>query len=192
MEDKKNFYITIALGFLVFLVMLLVVYLTVMKKPNVSKVVPTKNVVLPEATKYKGYLELRPEKDEYKLGEQIVVDVLADSDNQTVFGFDLVVNYDPTKLKFISNTVTDQTLQSIVKKSLGAVNISAFKGVDGAEGQVYTGTEIAKLNFAPIKAEKANISLKFAKNKTDETNLLNDTLNEDTLTRVINTSVIIK
>lgn len=192
MEDKKHLYATIGLGFLVFLVMLLVVYLTVVKKNNVTTPAPTNNVVIPEATKYKGYIELKPEKSEYKLGEQIVVKVIADSDNQTIFGFDLVVNYDPKTVKFVSSTTTNKKLQSIVKKSLGGVNISAFKGMDGAIGEAYAGTEIATMIFAPIKADNTTISLKFAKNKTDETNLINDDLNEDTLTRVINTSVTIK
>lgn len=193
MEDKKHLYATIGLGFLVFLVMLLVVYLTVVKKNNVTTTpTPTSNVVVPEATKYKGYIELKPEKSEYKLGEQIVVKVIADSDNQTVFGFDLVVNYDPKTVKFVSSTTTNKQLQSIVKKSLGGVNISAFKGMDSAMGEAYAGKEIATMIFAPIKADNTSISLKFAKNKTDETNLINDDLNEDTLTRVINASVVIK
>lgn len=193
MEDKKHLYATIGLGFLVFLVMLLVVYLTVVKKNNVTTTQTKKDAVVPETTKYKGYIELRPEKSEYKLGEQIVVKVIADSDNQTVFGFDLVVNYDPTAVKFVSNTIVNQQLQTIVKKSLGGVNISAFKGIiEGSKSEAYAGTEIATMIFAPIKASDTNISLKFAKNKTDETNLINDDLNEDTLTRVINTSIKIK
>lgn len=192
MEEKKHFYVTITLGFLVFIIMLVVVYLTVVKKNSVVQTLPVANTqAQEEVTKYKGYFQLSPVKAEYKLGELIIVQVLANSDNQSVSGFDLVVTYNPTKLKYMSNEVLDKDFQAITKNNKGILKITAYKTTSDVGGKVFADKALVSLNFAPITTGEASISLMFAKNQTNETNLLNDQ-NEDVLTIIKSANITIK
>ena len=181
----------VILGFLAFIVLLFVFYLTMVKKSSTVKTTTTKIVPTMVVTKYKGFLELTPAKTDYKIGEMITVKVLASSDSQSISGFDLVVNYDPTKIKYMSNSLLDKDFQAIVKDKKGVLKITAYKINDNAKNKVFDKTDLVDLNFAAIKASTANLSLMFAKNQTNDTNLLNDQ-NEDVLTRVTSTAVSIK
>ena len=120
-----------------------------------------------------GSLEVKTDKDNYKVGEVVTLRVFADSKGKPVRGFDVQVSFDP---EFLS--ITEKVTPSLTQFDLFVENDSNRFTVSGiqkeaiSEDQIFTNTALFRYQFKIKKTGKTQINLVQAANSTNESNLI--------------------
>lgn len=193
-DNSKHLIVPVLLGFGIFLILAVVIFFTnysssYYQKPNKSSQKTTGNTVF---VKQKGYFELLSEKTEYKLGEKITIKVIADSNKKTVSGYDLIINYDSKKVKYITNRSLEKTFQNIVRSDKDKLVIMGYKPpTEIKKNIVFEKSAILELDFASIKNDKSSFTIDMKNGATNESNIV-DEQSVDLLGEVKNISITIK
>lgn len=138
----------------------------------------TTQVPLPQTS-----IILSSAKAEYKLGEQIVVDVNISSAKQ-VDGVDLIITYDPKVLSAqpaILSTMFSDYPQNKVDSNLGKVSIS---GITTQTGGVIPEGNFGSISFVAKTAGITKIAFDFTAGQTGDTNVSQTGTGADILQKV--------
>lgn len=128
-------------------------------------------------------ITLSSSKTEYKLGEQIVVDINIASAKK-VDGVDLIIKYDPKVLSAqstILGTIFADYPQNTVDAALGKVSIS---GITSQPGGVVPNGVFGKLNFVAKAVGTTKITFDFTPGQTGDTNVSQTGTSKDILEKV--------
>ncbi len=142
--------------------------------------------IIPTTEPTQGSLNLKIENEEISLStdKELKIDLIADSNEKNIIGYDLVLSYDPLAFDFVKATSDLADFKIYSYKRDGYLSFLATKTLQSQTSSVFTQTKIASLVFKPIKAGKFSFSLKplMGKDKTDlvtdKTEVLNPKLNE--------------
>jgi hypothetical protein len=155
------------------------------KSPSVKKTTGTV-VTIPTVKPTEGSLNLISEKEKISLSadKEVIINLVADSNEKNIVGYDLVLSYDPLAFTFVNATSNITDFQIYTYKRDNYVSFLAAKTVQSQTQVVFTQTKIASFVFRPLKTGKFNFSLKplIGKDKTDlvtdKTEVFSPKLNE--------------
>ncbi|MFH0979871.1 MAG: cohesin domain-containing protein [Candidatus Roizmanbacteria bacterium] len=144
-------------------------------------------VPLAETEPTEGTLNLvfdQEEETSFPKGEEITINLEADSMEKNIVGYDVVLSYDPLAFEFVKATsvLADFKIYSYKKDSY--LTLLGTKILQSQTPSVFDKTKIVSLVFRPLKAGQFDFALKpvFNKDKTDfitdETKILSPALNE--------------
>ena len=157
------------------------------KKPLSEKETITTTMIIPTVKPTQGLLNLKlfgNEKISLSGDKELKIDLVADSNEKNIVGYDLVLSYDPLAFDFVKATSNLADFKIYSYKRDGYLSFLATKTLQSQTPSVFTQTKIASLVFKPIKAGKFSFSLKplMGKDKTDlvtdKTEVINPKLNE--------------
>lgn len=136
-----------------------------------------------------GSLQLTSLKNQYKLGDKILVRAILDSGGNPVEGADLILRFDPKVLSLSKGDVKSGKIFPTyplieVEREKGMVWISGTSTENSFNGIGI----MAELNFSAKSAGKTTVSLEFKKGDTRDSNMV-DSKGKDILEKVQNLEV---
>jgi len=156
------------------------------KKPLSEKEAITTTITVPTVKPTQGSLNLKLfGKEEISLStdKELKIDLVADSNEKNIVGYDLVLSYDPLAFDFVKATSNLADFNIFSYKRDNYLSFLATKSLQSQTSAVFAQTKIASLIFRPIKTGKFSFSLKSLMGKdktdlvTDKTEILNPRLN---------------
>ena len=138
------------------------------------------NMVIPTAVPSQGSLSLVTNAIDSRFtisGGQVTVDLMGDSNNKKVGGYDVVLSYDPKKIEFVS-AVSGLSDFKIYASNKGEYIVFTAVQSLSSQAMVFQKTKLATLNFRPLKIGKISLSLRSSTDKystdfvTDKTEVL--------------------
>lgn len=158
------------------------------KKPVVEKAAVSTSLAIPTVKPTEGSLSFKQENEALlSAGNNLVIDLMADSNGKNITGYDLALSYDPLAFEFVNaeSSLTDFKIYTYKRDNY--LSFLATKSPQNQTSAVFIQTKIASLVFKPIKVGKFIFSLKslIGKDKTDlvtdKTEILIPTLNQITI-----------
>lgn len=151
-----------------------------------TSIIKEEKMIIPTAEPIQGSLNLKLENEETSLSrdKELKIDLVADSNEKNIVGYDLVLSYDPLAFDFVKVTSNLADFKIYSYKRNGYLSFLATKSPQSQKSSVFTQTKIASLVFRPMKTGKYSFSLKplIGKDKTDlvtdKTEVLNPKLNQ--------------
>jgi len=155
-----------------------------------SSTIKQEKMIIPTVKPAQGSLNLTPENKEISLSgdKELIIDLVADSNEKNIVGYDLVLSYDPLAFNFIKATTDLVDFKIYSYRRDNYLSFLAAKSPQSQTLSVFTQTKIASLVFRPLKAGKYSFSLKplIGKDKTDlvtdKTEVLNPVVNNIIIT----------
>jgi len=115
-----------------------------------------------------GVLSLVSTKQSYIMNENISVDVLANSQNFDIVGYDVLINYDSQALELIQAESLINEFQIFKINDPGKLTVTGTKNLVANTSNIWTDRKIIQLTFKPKKTGKfyINITNQIGKEKT--------------------------
>lgn len=107
-----------------------------------------------------------------KVGVPLTLTLVADSDNQSVAGYDIVLKYDPEVVMYNSNKSLIDDFDVVSRKEDKTVTLIGFKKLSATTPQVFANTNVMEITFTPTKAGTASFEIEFVPNATTDSNLM--------------------
>lgn len=154
-----------------------------------------------------AYLSARPDKDVYRIGQEILIDFRVAAD-RPIAGADVIFTYDPTFLRLVSDT--PEASQEFIQDSSGTTRRAAvfndfpyaqlssvapqksqyaFSAVLGALESFQGGGSVAVLRFEALRAGQTNIEIVSRGSSASDSNVAYE--GEDILKSVRNATIAI-
>lgn len=185
MENHNKQFLTImfALLSLVFLVLIFSLVMNLRKTkpptggPTTTQVSPT---IPPPVVKEKGSLTLKAKNNETVTSQKnpVTLYVYAYSDNQPITGYDAILNYDSTKVDFVSHKNLQPDFQVFTKKEKNRLIITGIKNLNSTATTVFTDSSLVELTFQPQKTGQVNFSIEYTPDSKKDSNLITDKTSE--------------
>lgn len=118
------------------------------------------------------------------INNEIQIDVIADSIENNISGYDLALAYDPTVFEFVRATSGLGDFKIYTYKKNNYLSVLGTKSPLSQTSSVFSQTKVATLFFKPIKTGNYSLSLKSLIDVdktdlvTDKTGILNPKLND--------------
>lgn len=189
LENHKAFFYLLSIFFAVFAgTGIFIAMNTTSKKPAVvnkglSQTV-TKSIIVPSAPVTEGALSLTSTKSQVlSTDEEVVVDIVADSNGKNITGYDLALNYDPIAFDFVKATSSRTDFKVYTYNRGNYLSFLVTKVPQSDQTSVFAQTKVISLVFKPNKKGNYKFSLesKIDKDKTDlvtdKTEILDPVLN---------------
>jgi hypothetical protein len=175
-EQSNHKVLAIAvIGFVLLAFVFLVMYLRSMGGAAAPQQNNTKTATSPTVALGKGKMHLKATQTSFKVGEPVIVTVYADSDNNSVAGFDAVIQFDPALVSYISAKSLVADFQApIARKDERKVTVFSFKKLDSEKPVVLSDTPVVELTFKAMKAGSAPFTFEFTPPSTKDTNLMDE------------------
>ena len=186
-EKSKTIFVYLLVIFLAVFIGTSIFLISNSKKPLAEKEKIATTVTIPTVKPTQGSFDLKlfeNEKISLLTGKELNIDLIADSNEKNIAGYDLVLSYDPSAFNFVKATsdLADFKIYSYKRDSY--LSLLATRSPQSQTSAVFTQTKIASLVFKPLKAGKYSFSLKplIGQDKTDlvtdKTEVFNPKLNE--------------
>jgi hypothetical protein len=120
-------------------------------------------------------LILTTPKIKYSQSEKIIITAVADSQNQFITGFDVLINFDP---EFLS--LTDKKSPALPNfdyfgsNQNGLLQTSAVQKTSIKQPQVFKNQKLFEFEFTAKKSGKTQIGIVYMPNSTSDSNLINN------------------
>lgn len=160
-------------------------------KGGISSIItsyPTAPIVLGNG---KIYLKTKDGKNIYTTSEQINLVVYASSDEKSITGYDIVINYDPKKVKFISNNNLLSNFQIFPYDGKGKVMLTGIKKISSNVSSSFADTILGEIVFQPLASGNISFLPEFIPGSKKDSNLI-DSENKEVLGKVEGVSITIK
>ena len=143
--------------------------------------------VTPVKQKEKGVLKVstKDNKRNYKVGDTVELLVSANSDGQSVIGYDVMLTYDATKLQFKESQSLDPSFNMFTFTKKGKVSLTGVKRVKPAVSTVMSGAPLGKVTLKALSAGPVAVTVDFISDSLKDSNLINNK-NKDVLGSVEN------
>lgn len=166
-------------------VFLLLIFSVVMKlrKPTPPTGGPTTTQVsptIPLLVKEKGRLTLKAKNNDTVASQKnpLTLYVYADSDNQPITGYDVILSYDSDLVNFINHKNLQPDFQVFTKKEKGKLIITGIKNLNSTAPTVFTDSSLVELTFQPQKTGQVNFSIEYTPDSKKDSNLITDKTSE--------------
>ena len=176
------------IGFFVILIVALSTLLIIQGFMSVRKTVPpTKPVPTQQPYNMNNQAHLFLKSDRGPLFsslEPMTVSVVANSNDRDIVSFDIVLLFDPKKVKYIEEKSTDPNFQIFTRPSEGQLIITGVRKL-GSTPSALPNTTLTELSFEPLVKEPFDIKLQFTPGNKKDSNLI-DKESQDILQSVQN------
>jgi len=108
-----------------------------------------------------------------KIDDEVQINVVADSNESNISGYDLALSYDPLAFDFVRATSNLSDFKIFSYKKSKDLSLLGTKSIQSQEPSVFSQTKIVSLFFKPVKIGSYNFSLK-SKIDIDKTDLVTD------------------
>ena len=151
--------------FVVFVLVLMTVFLIianqlkknqVLTQTNQTEVSPT--VILAKTKDGKMELILK-ESAQPVVGQPFSLILLADSNGKNITGFDTLIGYDKTALEFVNATALKEDFKVSSFENIVGKTIDGARKIQYNQPVVFNNTELAELNFKPLKVGVFSINV---------------------------------
>jgi hypothetical protein len=137
-------------------------------------------------------ISIKTSKDAYSLSENILITAIANSNNQSVRGFDVLIEYDPQFLTLTNRKSRTQNDFIYYGSNTGKLlQVSAVQKPESGKDIKFNANALFEFEFKPKKTGKTSFKMVFAPKATNETNLI-DKNSKDILTQVYGKEIEIK
>ena len=172
MENNKIYITLLAVFLFIFVGTSLTLYLS-KKNPAENQLAATVQNQLPVPTVMPQVgailLQLPDGATKFRVGTPVTIQVLADSHNEGIVGWDMLLDYDTTAADFVgaSSALPDFKIYSYRRANW--LTLTSIQSLSSKTPSVFTGKVIATLTFRPKKAGNLIITIKAAEGneKTD-------------------------
>lgn len=130
-----------------------------------------------------GKIYLQIEEKELFLNQPFKLLVFADSSDEPITGFDVVLTYDPKKLEFKNLNSLIPEYQIFKKVEGNEIRITAIKPLEVKTLTIFKNTPLMEIFFSPQRPGETEVNLEFSPNAKNESNLINNQT-EDILSQV--------
>lgn len=100
-----------------------------------------------------------------KIGVPFIVSVNANSKESDIIGYDVVLQYDPTVLEFVSTNSMVSDFQIFNRVGIDTISVTGTKAVQAKQKTVFNGTGIVSFTFKPKKTTTTEIMLQGVRGK---------------------------
>lgn len=179
-------YLPLASGFLVLVLSLAVGVLTVTSRANPNQNLSTK------ASESNASLSLSPINGTYDLTSKVTypVGIIMDSGGKAIDGVDVVISYDPAKVKIVDSTVTSASVFENIPANSAAGGKIRFSGLT-FNAKPVSGI-IGTFRIQPIAKGNVEFSFEFTPGSTTDSNIADHASAQDILGKVTNAKFTIK
>ena len=152
----------------------------VQKTTNNLASIKQENLIIPTAVPSQGSLSLVTNVADarFALASGVVsVELVADSSGKNIGGYDVVLNYDPKKIEFVSAVSNLSDFKIYSNNNGNFLTLTAVQSLSN-QAVVFKEARLATLNFRPLKTGKISLSLRSSTDKyltdlvTDKTEVL--------------------
>lgn len=160
---NKNQYLFVMVGVLVvFVVIIGFLFLNQSKKTIVQNTNQNMVETTPVPTKIvnRGSLMLVTYMPSVKVGEQLVMTVVGESEKQLVTGFDTLVSYDTSAFDFVEGKSKLDNFSLYTFKRSSHITITAVKALQSTTPTMFSQLPVMTLTFMPKKAGSYAFSVK--------------------------------
>lgn len=119
----------------------------------------------------------------YKAGQPVTVQVYADSADEEITGYDLVLQFDQKIVKYTANRAQFADFQSFVAQKEGMVTITAVKKINATTPSVFKNSLIHEFTFQAVSPGNTSVTFDYVPGSKKDSNLIN-TKSEDILGKV--------
>lgn len=183
-------------GIIIFIILIIALQISYknLNPVQIKNILPTGSAL--DKNIYTGILEtkLNSQKTFFSKNEIIPIDIYGFSQNKNITGFDIVIKYDPKKIKYLSSKGILDNFVYVVKedKKIGNLKITAFKKIDDTTSSAKLDeTKLISLDFSGLVSGKHSLSMEYKKGESSDSNLITEN-NLDILGTVKNLYVEVK
>jgi len=150
------------------------IFLIINNKNSASKGEVTTATSIPNVISTQGSLSLKlASGSKVTKNSEVQIDLLADSNEKNIAGYDLALSYDSSSFEFVKAVSNLADFKIYTYKRDGYLSFLATRSLQSQAPSVFVQSKIASLNFRPIKTGKFTFSLKPSMGK-DKTDLVTD------------------
>ncbi len=177
-----------------FLSIIIIVFVALKISYNTrSKVV---NTPVPTPTPIRNgklFLATKNNKTNYLMTEKINLDVVGISKNEIIAGYDIVLKYDPKKVKYIDKVNSYDLFNLILRNNEkdGTITIIGYKNISQKMNAIFNNKKLLELSFAPVSKGMTKFEFLASNGSLSDSNLINGK-NQDVLGEVKNALLLIK
>lgn len=142
-------------------------------KPN--SLSPTSSITsfLPSTTG-QFILKTKNQKKIFSQNEPIIISVFADSSNQSISGYDVVLIFDQQRINFSSAKSLINDFQVFTQQKENKLFITGTKKLSANQPIVFSQTPILEITFQPKQKGQINIFFDYQPKSTKDSNLINE------------------
>ncbi len=131
----------------------------------------------------KGTLKSKSNLEKNLVNQQLEVDILANSNNTPIVGFDFVLKFDNVNLQFLNaKSLNDDFDIRVNTKQKNLLRVTGFKKIGITQDSILKDSSVVAMTFKPLKKGDYKMDFVFVKGETGDTNLIdkngNDILGE--------------
>lgn len=131
----------------------------------------------------KGTLKSKSNLEKNLVNQQLEVDILANSNNTPIVGFDFVLKFDNVNLQFLNaKSLNDDFDIRVNTKQKNLLRVTGFKKIGITQDSILKDSSVVSMTFKPLKKGDYKMDFVFVKGETGDTNLIdkngNDILGE--------------
>ena len=161
------------------------IFLKTSRTSTIKQEIPTSIPTPTSMTTNQGSLSLKlANGTTVTKNSEMQIDLIADSKESNISGYDLALSYDPLAFDFVKVTSNLADFKVYTYKKNNYLSLLGTKSLSSQASSVFTQTKIISLFFKPVKSGSYVFSLKplVEESKTDlvtdKTEILNPVLNE--------------
>lgn len=155
----------------------LIIYLRTIFMPRKSDTVSISEMPTPTIMLEKGKMSLKLSQtspESLTVGKPVTIAVVAESAEEPIVGFDVVVEYNPQMMIFASSESILPEFQILEQKNVDNVTLIGLKKLSASIPVALQDSKIAELTFTPKKAGTHTFSLAFTPGSSADSNLMTE------------------
>lgn len=142
------------------------------------------NSMIEETKPTSGSLKLKADFSEVKIGEDVDIDILADSAGENISAYDVLLTYDPLAFEFIKAVSLDDNFQVYSYKKENRLTLTVVKTNKDPISSIFKENPVVKLIFKPKKVGQYSFEIISSYNQettkfvNDKTEVINPEINK--------------
>ena len=169
---------------LIFVILALFLFWQKKQKSQSLSQTETKTNLSPSSTpipqKEKGVLTLKTKDNQTIVSQNtpFTIYIYAHSDNQSITGYDVVLNYNQEIVQFIDHKNLQSDFQIFVKQNKNQLMITGVKKLTSNNPTIFADSPLIELTFQPKKTGSVTFSFDFTPQSKKDSNLINEKTEE--------------
>ena len=120
-----------------------------------------RETAIPTVKPTKGTLSLIPKSGlaKYSLTQNVVLNLVADSSNEDISGYDALIGYDNTAFDFVSATSVIPDFKIFTFPKENYISVTATKNLQSSSPSIFTNTILIEITLKPKKVGNFTVSI---------------------------------
>lgn len=142
------------------------------------------NMTIEETKLTRGFLKLKTDFSEVKVGEDVDIDISADSDGENITAYDILLTYNPLVFDFVKAVSLDDNFQVYSYKKDDRLTLTVIKTSQDLTPSIFKEDPVIRLTFKPKKVGQYSFEIissydqEITKFVNDKTEVINPEVNK--------------